>query len=66
MLNAVKQNILFVLANAGAFDYLTYAWLFVAFVFFLFFAVFIASKSWWQFAFLLILADVCALVISTY
>ena len=66
MLNAVKQNILFVLANAGAVDYLAYAWIFFAFVFLLFFAVFIASKSWWQFGFLIILADVWALVIGIY
>lgn len=66
MLNSLKQSLLFTLANAGLIDYLAYACVFIAFVLLLFIGLFIASKSWWQFGFLFILASFISLFVGLF
>ncbi|WP_459898851.1 DUF2393 family protein [Campylobacter concisus] len=66
MLNSVKHNLLFVLQNAKLIDFLTYGWIFLAFILIVLLGIFIAIKSWWQIGFLFILAGFFGLFVGNY
>ncbi|MBR8462364.1 DUF2393 family protein [Campylobacter sp. faydin G-140] len=66
MIDNIRQSILFALANAQAIDFLAYSWVLLALIFLIFVSVFLASKTWWQFGFLLILFSVIAFFIGIY
>lgn len=57
MLSSIKSSILFTISHATFVEWLGYGFVFIAFLLVLFLAIFIASRSWWQVGFLLIVAD---------
>lgn len=66
MINSLRENILFIFQHANLIDYLVYGWILLAFIFVLFLGLFIAARSWWQFGFLIILADFVAVFVAFY
>ena len=66
MLNSIKHDLLFVLQNAKLIDFLTYGWIFLAFILIILVGIFIAIKSWWQMGFLFILAGFFGFFVANY
>ncbi|MBE2986826.1 DUF2393 family protein [Campylobacter sp. RM12920] len=66
MINSLKHDILFILANSQAVDYLSYGWVFIAFLFILFVGIFFALKSWWQIGFLIILLGLISFFVANF
>lgn len=66
MLSSLRQDIFFIIQNAGLIDYLSYGFVVLCFVFLFFLGIFFALKWWWQIGFLVILADFITIFFAFY
>ncbi|CAD7287881.1 DUF2393 family protein [Campylobacter suis] len=66
MLTTLRQDLLFILANANLIDYMAYGWVVLCFILLMLIGFYCTIKWWWQIGFLIILLDVIALFVGGY
>ncbi|AQW83586.1 DUF2393 family protein [Campylobacter pinnipediorum] len=66
MLENIKHTIFFIFKNATLIDYLSYGWVFLAFIFMVVLSIFFTIKWYWQIGFLVFFASFVGFFIGLY